>query len=855
MTRHTIHRLFILLVACCTSDAPAQRGDHAGEPQPDLPESLVIPEAPALSPEQELATFTLAEESFTITLAAAEPMVVAPVSAVFDEDGRLWVVEMQSYMPDVDGHDELVPTSRIVVLEDTDNDGVFDKATTFLDELILPRSVLPCYGGALVLAPPNLLFARDTDGDGKADETRVLLDGFGGLDNPEHAGNGLLYGLDNWIKFSQHNIEVRFDGETIISRPTPRHGQWGITQDDQGRLYYCPNSDVLRMDLFPKHYASRNPNQRGVRGMNHQVMADKSVFPSRMNPGINRGYQPHMLRDDFTLARTTAACSPLIYRSTAWGDVFYGNAFTCEPAGNCLMRTILDDNDGIPVGRRAYPDTEFLTSTDERFRPVATATAPDGSLIVIDMYRGVIQHATYVTTFLRKQVEERGLELPIEMGRIWRIAPRAPAGSTADSSPRSPRFLPLSKRSNTELVGLLSHTDAFFREHAQRLLVERRATDVAHQLSRLASGWDAGPLARIHALWTLDGMDALRLQNAMHAAADENELVATNGTRLLERWAAERDTVFLTRTPGFDGGRLLRVQVALSLGTSRFPEATRELVWILLDNAEDALIRSAVFAGLHEREVSALAEVAALCGSSAQADAARPAVIELADTSLRGSPAQRTRYLDLIAETLSSDRWLGRLMLERLALHLRIDSEAPGTFILSEEPAVWSAAIRSGLWDLHDVGSRINRQLRWPGHDNPGERPAPLTRADRDRYLLGRQLFDTCAACHGFDGRGMQGQAPPLAGSPIVTGPQSRAVRVLLQGLQGPIEREGILYDLQMPAAPFARDEEIAALLTYIRRGFGNNAAPVTPDTVSRVRAETTDRATPWTEKELLETR
>ncbi|QKK10044.1 MAG: cytochrome c [Planctomycetota bacterium] len=119
--------------------------------------------------------------------------------------------------------------------------------------------------------------------------------------------------------------------------------------------------------------------------------------------------------------------------------------------------------------------------------------------------------------------------------------------------------------------------------------------------------------------------------------------------------------------------------------------------------------------------------------------------------------------------------------------------------------------------------------------------------------MLGRQLFDTCAACHGFDGRGMQGQAPPLADSPLATGPQSRAVRVLLQGLQGPIEREGTLYDLQMPAAPFAKDEEIAALLTYIRRGFGNDADPVTPDTVARVRAETADRATPWTEAELLD--
>lgn len=855
MRHHTCIQLLVVLLAGFGSPAIAQRGDHPGEAQPDLPESLIIPEAPALSPAQELATFGIAEGGFAITLAAAEPMVIAPVSAVFDEDGRLWVVEMQSYMPDVDGHDELVPTSRVVILEDTNSDGTFDAATTFLDGLVLPRSVLPCYGGALVLAPPNLIFAKDTDGDGRADQTRVLLDGFGGLENPEHAGNGLLYGLDNWIHLSQHDIEIRFDGDTVVSRPTPRHGQWGITQDDAGRLYYCPNSDVLRMDVFAKHYASRNPNLRGIHGMNQRVMADTSVYPTRMNPGINRGYQKHMLRDDFTLARTTAACSPLLYRSAAWGRAFEGNAFTCEPAGNCVMRTLLESVGGIPGGRRAYPATEFLTSTDERFRPVALAVAPDGSLIVVDMYRGVIQHATYVTTFLRKQVEQRGLETPIETGRLWRIGPEAVSGRRAVTDGTASRLLPLSGRSNMELVELLSHQDAFFREHAQRLLVERRAAEIAPRLRELASSRSGEPRARIRALWTLEGIGALSPADASLAACDDDEQVAAHGVRLLERWADRAETVAQMRNAGVEGGRMLRVQVALSLGASRRAEATRGLAQMLLDDADDPLVRSAVLTGLHEREVVALAEIASLDRTVAPAEGVRSAIAELADASLRGSPAQRTRYLDLVAETLPRHRWLGRLLLERLAVSVKLDGEHPGTLRLAEEPYAWSALLRSGLWDLHSVASRITGQLRWPGHNAAGDGPAPLAGVVRDRYLLGRRLFDTCAACHGFDGRGMQGQAPPLAGSPIATGPEGRAVRVLLHGLQGPIEREGIVYDLQMPAAPFAADEEIAALLTYIRRGFGNTADPVTPETVSRLRVETADRATAWTEAELLETR
>lgn len=841
----TTRRFVALLLSCCAPAALAQRGDHAGEPQPDLPESLVIPEAPALSPAEELATFVLAEQEFTITLAASEPTIIAPVAAVFDEDGRLWVVEMQSYMTDIDGNDELIPTSRIVILEDTTNDGVFDTSTTFLDGLVLPRSVLPCYGGALVLAPPNLLFAKDTDGDGTADDVRTVFEGFGGLDNPEHAGNGLLYGLDNWIHFSQHNIELRFDGQTVTdSRRTPGHGQWGITQDDWGRLYYCPNSDVLRMDLFPKHYASRNANQRGVRGMNHQVMDDKSVHPARMNPGINRGYQDHMLRDDFTLARTTAACSPIIYRSGAWGERFYGNAFTCEPAGNCLIRTIIDENSGVPKGRRAYEGTEFLTSTDERFRPVATAVAPDGSLYVIDMYRGVIQHATYVTTFLRKQVEERGLEMPIEMGRIWRI-------SNSDVPPEP--AVQMSTLSDDRLVEFLGHEDAHDRLHAQKQLIERRATGAADALRSLASDPDAGTLARVHALWTLEGLGLLTQRDAANAATDADEAVAVQGVRLLEAWGNEADAVYTLRAPATGGSDAARTHAALALGESRLPEATRALAEALLESPRDSRLRSAVLTGLYEREVVALAELLTVRTSDVEIDAARVAIPELADASLRGSPAQRTRYFDLIAETLRSDRWFARALMERAAATLKLDSDKPGTLTLAEEPAAWSAALRSGLWELHGTASAINAQLRWPGHDDEADRPTPLAGANLDRYLLGRQLFDTCAACHGFDGRGMQGQAPPLAESPIVTGPQSRAVRVLLQGLQGPIEREGTLYDLQMPAAPFAKDEEIAALLTYIRRGFGNDADPVTPDAVAGVRAETADRVTPWTEAELLD--
>jgi mono/diheme cytochrome c family protein/glucose/arabinose dehydrogenase len=838
--RRAVRRTALVLGAVA-APALAQRGDNAGEAQPDLPADLRVPEAPALSPEEALRAFTFAEGGFRIALAAGEPMVIAPVSAVFDEDGRLWVVEMQSYMPNIDGEGELVPTSRIQVLEDTDGDWVFDRATTYLDGLVLPRSVLPCYGGALVLAPPNLLFARDTDGDGAADEVRTLLDGFGGLENPEHAGNGLLYGLDNWIHISQHNIEVRFDGEHVQTRRIPGHGQWGVTQDDRGRLYYCPNSDVLRGDSFPKHYAARNPNQRGVQGMNAKIMQDTSVFPSRMNPGINRGYQEPMLRDDFTLATTTSACSPLIYRSTAFGAGFYGNNFTCEPAGNCLMYVVLGEEDGMPVARRAYPDTEFLCSTDERFRPVSLTTGPDGSLFMVDMYRGVIQHKTYVTTFLRKQVERRRLETPLTMGRVWRISREGAAPGER---------VRMSGLTSAQLANTLDHPDAYYSEHAQKLLVERKATEVSDQLRRIASLAEAEPILRVRALCTLDGLGTLTRADADAAAAEPDPILRAWGVRLLERWADDAGAVAAMIAASHSADRAVRLQAALSLGESRLPEANTALAAMLEAHAGDALLRSAVLTGLYEREVIVLGKLA---NNPLRSDDARGAIAELADASLRGSPAQRTRYLDLVAETVAADRQLAGILLNRLSAHLKLDADKPGTLELAAEAGAWAAALNEGLWDLQPAAAAIDDRLRWPGNTNPEEQVRPLVGDQRSRFSLGRRLFDVCAACHGFDGVGAQGQAPPLAGSPIATGPEDLAIRVLLHGLQGPIERDGIVYDLQMPAAPFTEDEQIASLLTYIRRAWGNAADPIEPDAVARVRAATTDRATPWTEPELLD--
>ncbi|MGN7820700.1 DUF7133 domain-containing protein [Chitinophaga sp. 22536] len=448
--------------------------------------------SPVLDGKAAIGAMTV-DKGLEVQLVAAEPMVVAPVSAVFDDRGRMWVVEMMGFMPDTSGTGEDKPDGKIVILEDTTGDGVMDKRTVFLDSLVLPRAVCLVENGVLVATPPQLWFIENNnDKPGK----KVLVDSmYAAGGNVEHQPNGLLRGLDNWIYNAKSDRRYRKVGDKWLKEATTFRGQWGITQDDKGRLFYNNNSENLLGDYFPAGLGGKNPHQQNAAGYDQKIVKDNHVYPAHPTPGVNRGYMKGILDDSLRLVEFTAACGPVIYRGHLLPADYAGNAFVAEPSANLIKRNILKDSGYIVTGKQAYQGKEFLASTDERFRPTGLYNGPDGALYITDMYRGILQHKTYITTYLKNEIKMRELTQPLSCGRIYRIVP-------AGQRPKKTVV------QQDQLLQLLNDPNGALRDKAQQYIIDHRLTALVPEL-RTALSNTATPLMQVHALWTLEGLHQL----------------------------------------------------------------------------------------------------------------------------------------------------------------------------------------------------------------------------------------------------------------------------------------------------------------------------------------------------------
>lgn len=851
-----------LMVTALTASVMAQNGDRAGETQPNIPLEWQVKDAPIRSAAEEAKTFDIVD-GYAIQLVAAEPLVEAPIAFEFGPDGRMWVVEMRGYMRDANGGGELEPIGRIKVLTDSNGDGQMDKAQVFLDGLVMPRALAPWRDGVLIVEPPYLLFCRDTNGDGVSDESRVVASGFAGKENPEHAGNGLIFSLDNTFTCSQHPFRFALDGDALRPERVPPHGQWGVAEDAQGRLYYSPNSDPLLVDLVPKTYAARNPAQMSFEGSPSRAPSDMRVYPSHLTPGINRGYQSGVLKDG-KLANFTGACSPYIQEGAAMGSDMQGCALVCEVAGNLVHRYRLTEDDGAVVATPADGARSFWTSTDERFRPVFCRGGPDGAIYVADMYRGIIQHRDFMTTFLRTQVDARGLAAPLDAGRIWRIVPTssAPAGSSTGALCTTQD---LSKLDVAALAQQLAHAEKPVRTTARRLFIERYDNErdqgvIDAMRAKLRSDIAVTTTANVHLilepLWTLSACDAV--DNALLIAlfASDSPIIRTHALRVAEKTLASHKLITLLERALLDTNPQVRLQAVLSAGVLDAPLRLGVLEHALANDVDSKIMRSALISSLSGAEEDMLASIVQGHALTTDSISARAFATEFFDTLLdddsgRPQSSMLTNML-MTAAAVAQDRpWLAETLLHRIAAKQRLNAKEPIQLVASMEPVGWINMLQQHGNAL-TLATPIDRNVFWPGREAVSFVAPKIARsAQMSVAEFGKRLFSNCMSCHQANGRGLPPVYPPLRGSDIVHGDPTTLVCILLYGLEGRIEVAGQIYSQVMPAASVKSDDEIAAVLTYVRSAWGNSAEPIDPAFVAKVREETKGRQRSFTAKEL----
>ena len=821
--------------------APPKQNANTVAGDVPVPEHIKVPPAPPLSPEEMLKSISVAA-GYRIELVASEPMISTPVAMQFDEAGRIWVVEMNGYMPNVDAIGEDKPVGRIVVCEDSNGDGRMDKSTVFLDQLVLPRAIMLRKGGAVIAEPPALYWCPDANGDLVADGKELIIPNYITGGNPEHMPNGLLLALDNWIYSAKSNKRYRFGTDGLPkSDTTTFRGQWGICQDDWGRLFYNTNSDPLRADLLPTEYLSRNPNLKRPYGADVQIAKNLRVWPSRVTPGVNRGYQRGILTPEGKLAAFTAASGPVIYRGDQMPEL-RGDAFVPEPSGNLIKRYVLTEKDAEISASDAYDKAEFITSTSERFRPVNLYNGPDGALYIVDISRGVIQHWTYETAWLRRQIKDRGLEQPLDHGRIYRVV--------AENQPKAP-VVNLAKASTSELVKALEHANGWVRDTAQRLLVERADPTSIGPLRELVKT-ARSPFASLHALWTLAGLEQLDAATGWVAVAHPEPKLRAAGIRLLDPFAAADPEI-----PGklvslaSDTSADVQLQLLLTLGNLPAEKAAPAMLNLLTRNPESALHRSAALSGLRGRELEFLQQLLATEEWREKSKGRELTVAALARCVAEEREDARLTEVVELAANAPAGAWYSVAILDGLTA----GRKDPKPVKVAAEPSALATLAGSSDPEIKKRATKVAALFTWDG--KPGASKAkvpPLTEAQKLWVEAGRQVYNlVCFGCHLPNGQGQAGLAPPVAESEWVTGPEGRLIRIVLQGMGGPLEINGQKFNLDMPPLGGAlSDEQIAQVLSYIRRDFGNEAPVIEAETVAKVRDGTKDRGASWTAQELL---
>jgi putative membrane-bound dehydrogenase-like protein len=607
----------IAAVACVigTADAAAKKKPKSkpksGDPPP-AEEKYVLERVPPVAPDKALATIEVAD-GFRIEQAAAEPLVADPVAMAFDEHGRMYVVEMIDYS---EQSEEWL--GRIRMLSDEDGDGRFEKSQVFAEDLSWPTAVV-CYdGGIFVGNAPHILYLKDTDGDGVAEEPRVVYSGFG-RDNVQGLINSFHWGLDNRIygststtggRIKTHgkkgkplNISGRdfaFDPKTLEMEPTTGGGQHGMTFDRWGDRFVCHNSDHLQAIVFEERYLARNPYQSIV-SARRSIAADgpqAAVFRAspveawrvaRTNLRL-AGKAPGPIEGGGRAAGYfTSATGITVYEGGLFDTAGEHWVFVADVGSNLIHRKRLLP-DGVTFrGERIDKDTEFIRSTDIWFRPVQMAIGPDGALYVADMYRETIEHPLSLPPELKSQLD---LTSGNNRGRIYRVVP----ANYQYSKPA-----PLAGMTTAQLVQSLDDANLWRRMTALRLLYERLDPAAAPLLTSLFKSSNR-PETRIATLYALRTADSLSAEELIAALGDSHARVRCHALQLAESMLdSSPDLLEKVLSLVTDRELVVQLQLALTLGETDDPRATAGIAEILIHNADQRDIVDAALTSMGTR--------------------------------------------------------------------------------------------------------------------------------------------------------------------------------------------------------------------------------------------------------------
>ncbi len=628
MPRHGTLALTLLLSAAFHDQAPAQPPAR-------------LPRFEPLTTEQALKAFR-AQQGFRVDLLAAEPLVMDPVAAAYDEDGRLYVVEMSDY-PHVEEKNDRAfqenlgdpPIGRVRVLIDRDDDGVFDASHILADRLSWPTGIAAYKGGVFVAATPDLWYLKDTDGDFKADVRKKVFSGFRKF-NVQAVINNLRWGVDHKIygagssnggKIREGDDpksvdllrrDFRFDPEGLRFEPISGGARFGNTFDAWGNRFLCDIRNPAQQVVLPANYLARNPFLPAPRALYDSAEGGDGIPLFRVSPpepwrelrarrwaSVGKA----MPRSELVGAGFLTSSSGITaYRGDAYPESFRGNLFLGEVANHLIHRMAVTPEGVTFRARRADAGVEFITSTDTWFRPVNFVNAPDGTLHLLDMYRETIEHPWSIPDDIRALLDLRSGE---DKGRVYRITP---PGFARRETPK------LSKASTAGLVALLEHPNGWHSETAHRLLFERRDKAAVPALAKLLRK-SPHAHARYLALFALEGLGSLTDDDLLTALVDRSEHVRESAIRLAEPRLARSELVRLVvLTLSNDPGVRVRFQAAFTLGEIHGEESAKALANIASRDAGDPWVRTAVLSSAGTEPAALFARLLRVEGFSTGAD-------------------------------------------------------------------------------------------------------------------------------------------------------------------------------------------------------------------------------------------